>query len=68
VRLADARDGVHVGEVHHLGEVRGGEPRRLGVSVDPHHAQSQLACTLDRAALVPPRADEEDRSLHRGRS
>ena len=41
-------------------------PERVRVAVDPDDAQALLARLQDRAALVAPRADEED-GLHSGR-
>jgi hypothetical protein len=32
------------------------------LAVDRHHARAELAYALDRAPLVAPRADEEDRA------
>ncbi len=46
-----------------VGDVGRSQARRLGVPVDRDDAQSLRACVLDRAALVAPGADEEDR-LH----
>jgi hypothetical protein len=50
-----------LGEVDDLGDVGGCEARRFGVAVDRDDPQVPRACVLDRAALVAPRADEEDR-------
>ena len=60
-------DRLDVREVDDLALVRRGEPGSVRVPVDRDDAEPQLARALDRPALVPPRADEEDRSLHRGR-
>ena len=56
-----------VGEVDHLAHIGNGEPRRLGVPVDGDDARAELAHALDRALLVPARADEQHRpSIHGG--
>ena len=61
----DLRDGVDVGEVDRLRDVRDLQPERLRVAVDSDHAKALLPRLHDRAPLVAPRADEED-GLHRG--
>jgi hypothetical protein len=58
---------LDVGEVDDLGGVGETETRRPRVTVDGGDPQSPPARLLDRAALVAPRADEED-GLHSRRS
>jgi hypothetical protein len=67
VPAADLGDRLDVAEIDHLWHVGLGEPERVGVPVDGDDAQPELARALDRAALVPAGADEEDRPRHGGR-
>jgi len=64
LEAADVRNRVDVGEVHDVSDVRGCQTRRLRVSIDRNDSEPQIAHALDRAALVPARAYEEDGSLH----
>ena len=61
-----ADHGLHVNEVHDLGDVGGGETRGVAVPVDSRDAQPANTRLFDRAALMPSRADEED-GRHGGR-
>ena len=54
------------GEVDHLGDVGLREARRLLVAVDRDDTQPARSCLRDRAALMAPRAHEENRR-HGGR-
>ena len=56
----DLLDGVDVHEVDDLRHVGQGEPGRIRIPVDCDDAEAAVACLGDRAALVAPRADEED--------
>jgi hypothetical protein len=62
VPAADVGHRGDVREVHDLGHVGFAQPGRLGIPVDGDDAVSELARALDRAPLVAPRADEEDRA------
>ena len=59
VPLGGGDHALDVLEVDRLGDVGLLQPERVGVAVDADHAQAELARALDRAALVPSRADEE---------
>jgi hypothetical protein len=61
--LGHLGDRVDVGEVDGLRDVRDAEPERLWVAVDGDDPQAAAASVLDRPALVPAGADEED-GLH----
>ena len=62
---ADVCDRGDVAEVDRLCLVRNPEPSRVRLAVDRHHARAECAHALDRAALVAPCADEEDRAERR---
>ena len=64
VPASDLRDRLDVGEVDRLAHVRDRQAERLGVAVDGDDPEAELPRPQDRTALVPARADEEDR-LHR---
>jgi hypothetical protein len=57
----DLDDGLDVREVDDLGDVGGHEPGRVAVAVDGGNVKAAGPRLLDRATLVPPRADKEDR-------
>jgi hypothetical protein len=61
MRAGDGDDAIDVSEVDDLGRVRQLQSQRLGVPVDGHDAQPELLRARDRAPLVAPGADEEDR-------
>jgi len=63
---ADLDHRVHVGEVDDLAHPCDLEPGRGRVAVDGHDPHAELVHALDRAALVPARADEEERPLGHG--
>jgi hypothetical protein len=63
VPARDLENRFDVCEVDDLGDVCGGEPRRLLVTVDADDPKAAGARMLDRAPLMPPGADEED-GLH----
>ena len=56
-----------VGEVDGLAGVGHGEAGRVRVAVDRDDAMAELLRTQDRATLMAPRADEEDRAHFRAR-
>ena len=56
-------DRVDVGEVHRLGDICNLKPERVGVAIDGDDADALIPCLEDGAALVAPRANEED-GLH----
>jgi hypothetical protein len=58
---ANVDDGIDVNEVDHLRLIGLGEARGVRIPVDGHDPQAQLPSAEDRAPLVAPRADEEDR-------
>ena len=60
VPAGDLDDPIHVLEIDDLADVRGLEPRSGAVAVDGDHAEPELLRAFDRAALVAPRADEEN--------
>ena len=64
VPAPDLGNGLRVGEVDRLAGVGHREPRRVGVPVDRDDAHAELLHALDRPALVPAGADEEN-GLHR---
>jgi hypothetical protein len=64
--LRDLRDGVDVDEVDHLRHVSRRETDGIGVAVDRDDAEPTLARLHDRAPLVAPGTDEEDRLHGRG--
>ena len=51
---------VRVVDVGHLGDIRVGEARCLGIGVDDDDAMSESAQLQDRGTLVAVRADDED--------
>ena len=53
-------DGVDVGEVDDLRDVRLRQAGRVGIPVDRGHAQLARLRLQDRPALVAPGADEQD--------
>ena len=57
---AELDDGAKVAEVDDLRYVGLRETDGVGVSVDRHHLETELVSALDDAALVAPRADEQD--------
>ena len=65
-RRATSVTPVDIREVDGLARVRRGEPGRVGVPVDGHDAEAELLRAQDGAALMAPRAHEENR-LHVGR-
>ena len=62
VTLRGGDHALEVAEVDRLRDVGLLQPERVGVAVDADDAQAELARALDRAALVPSRADEEHRA------
>ena len=62
----DLRQSLDVDEVDHLGHVRVGQPRRLGIPIGSDNPRAELAHPRDRTPLVPARADEKD-GLHGAR-
>ena len=67
IERRDFRDGIDVHEVDDLRDVRLAEPERLRIAVDRDHAQAEVLRAPNRAPLVPPSADEQNRSFHGGR-
>ena len=64
VTAADLGDRLDVGEVDRLATSADGQAERLGIAIDGDDPEAELSRPQDRTALVPARADEEDR-LHR---
>ena len=63
IAARDLHHGADVAEVDDLCDIGRREAGRLGIAIDGDDAQAARACLLDRAALMAPRADEED-GLH----
>ena len=63
-RRADVGDGLDVGEVDDLASSAAARPGASALRSTATTRRPELARALDRTALVPARADEEDGSLH----